>query len=76
MPNRRPSPELSFDGGLSTALEEREPTLERGAVDRSTSGRGARGESPRRTARYFAAGARVATTASYQASVEGLVAAG
>jgi homocysteine S-methyltransferase len=64
-----------LDGGLSTALEER-------GVDLSGALWTARllGEEPERLAEahraYFAAGARVATTASYQASVEGLVGAG
>ena len=64
-----------LDGGLSTALEER-------GADLSGSLWTARllAEEPERIAEahraYFRAGARVATTASYQASVEGLVAAG
>ena len=64
-----------LDGGLSTALEER-------GADLSGSLWTARllAEEPGRIAEahraYFRAGARVATTASYQASVEGLVAAG
>lgn len=64
-----------LDGGLSTALEEQ-------GVDLGGALWTARllGEEPERLAEahraYFAAGARVATTASYQASVEGLVGAG
>ena len=64
-----------LDGGLSTALEEQ-------GVDLGGALWTARllGEEPERLAEahraYFAAGARVATTASYQASVEGLVTAG
>ena len=64
-----------LDGGLSTALEER-------GADLGGSLWTARllAEEPERIAEahraYFRAGARVATTASYQASVEGLVAAG
>jgi homocysteine S-methyltransferase len=64
-----------LDGGLSSALEEQ-------GVDLGGALWTARllGEEPQRLAqvhrRYFLAGARVATTASYQASVEGLVAAG
>jgi homocysteine S-methyltransferase len=64
-----------LDGGLSTALEEQ-------GVDLSGSLWTARllGEAPEQIAgvhrAYFEAGAQVATTASYQASVEGLVAAG
>ncbi len=64
-----------LDGGLSTALEER-------GADLSGSLWTARllGEEPERIAAvhraYYLAGATVATTASYQASVEGLVAAG
>lgn len=66
---------IVLDGGLSTALEQR-------GVDLGGALWTARllGESPQRIAEvhraYFAAGAQVATTASYQASVEGLVAAG
>jgi len=64
-----------LDGGLSTALEQQGADL---------SGRlwTARllAEEPERIARahreYFLAGAQVATTASYQASIEGFVAAG
>ena len=64
-----------LDGGLSTALEQQ-------GVDLGGALWTARllGEAPERIARahraYVEAGARVATTASYQASVEGLVAAG
>ena len=64
-----------LDGGLSTALEER-------GADLGGSLWTARllGEEPERIAdahrAFFLAGARVATTASYQVSVEGLVAAG
>jgi len=64
-----------LDGGLSTALEQQ-------GVDLSGALWTARllGEEPERIAEvhraYFLAGAQVATTASYQASVEGLVAAG
>jgi homocysteine S-methyltransferase len=64
-----------LDGGLSTALEEQGADLQ-GALWTAR----LLGEAPERLARahraYFGAGARVATTASYQASVEGLVAAG
>lgn len=66
---------LVLDGGLSTALEEQ-------GADLSGSLWTARllGEEPERLAdahrAYFLAGAKVATTASYQVSVEGLVAAG
>lgn len=64
-----------LDGGLSTALEEQ-------GADLGGTLWTARllGEEPERIAdahrAYFEAGARVATTASYQASLEGLVAAG
>jgi homocysteine S-methyltransferase len=64
-----------LDGGLSTALEQQ-------GVDLGGALWTARllGEAPERIARahraYVEAGARVTTTASYQASVEGLVAAG
>ena len=64
-----------LDGGLSTALEQV-------GVDLGGTLWTARllGEAPERIARahraYVEAGARVVTTASYQASVEGLVAAG
>ena len=64
-----------LDGGLSTALEERGADLG-GALWTAR----LLGEEPSRIAdvhrAYYLAGARVATTASYQASVEGLVAAG
>ena len=64
-----------LDGGLSTALEEQ-------GVDLGGALWTARllAEAPERIAQahrdFYRAGARVATTASYQASVEGLVAAG
>ncbi|GAA2137012.1 homocysteine S-methyltransferase [Nocardioides koreensis] len=64
-----------LDGGLSTALEEQGADLG-GALWTAR----LLGEEPDRIARahraYYRAGARVVTTASYQASVEGLVAAG
>jgi homocysteine S-methyltransferase len=66
---------LVLDGGLSTALEEQ-------GADLSGSLWTARllAEEPERIAAahraFFEAGAQVATTASYQASIEGLVAAG
>ena len=64
-----------LDGGLSTALERQGVELG-GALWTAR----LLGEEPGRLAEahraYFLAGARVATTASYQASVEGLVAAG
>jgi homocysteine S-methyltransferase len=64
-----------LDGGLSTALEQQGADLG-GALWTAR----LLGESPEAIARahraYYEAGARVATTASYQASVEGLVAAG
>lgn len=66
---------LLLDGGLSTALEEQGVSLE-GAL---WTGR-LLGEEPEQLAQahraYFLAGAKVATTASYQVSVEGLVDAG
>jgi homocysteine S-methyltransferase len=64
-----------LDGGLSTALEQQ-------GADLGGTLWTARllGEAPERIASahrsYYEAGARVATTASYQASVEGLVASG
>ncbi len=70
-----PSPVVVLDGGLSTALEQQGADIDgdlwtaRLLVD-----------APERIAAahraYFAAGAQVATTASYQASIEGFVAAG
>jgi homocysteine S-methyltransferase len=64
-----------LDGGLSTALEERGARLD-GALWTAR----LLAEEPERIAAahraYFLAGANVATTASYQASVDGLVAAG
>jgi homocysteine S-methyltransferase len=64
-----------LDGGLSTALEQQGARLD-GALWTAR----LLGDEPERLAHahraYFRAGARVATTASYQASVEGLVAAG
>ena len=66
---------IVLDGGLSTALEQQ-------GVDLGGALWTARllGDAPERIAAahrsYAEAGARVATTASYQASVEGLVAAG
>lgn len=66
---------LVLDGGLSTALEERGADLS-GALWTAR----LLGEEPERIAEahraYFLAGAKVATTASYQVSVEGLAAAG
>ena len=64
-----------LDGGLSTALEQQ-------GADLSTSLWTARllAEDPRRILEahrsFFAAGAQVATTATYQASVEGFAGAG
>ncbi len=64
-----------LDGGLSTALEELGV-----ALDGSLWTARLLGEDPGRIAEahraFFRAGARVATTASYQVSVDGLVAAG
>jgi homocysteine S-methyltransferase len=64
-----------LDGGLSTALEQQGADLG-GALWTAR----LLGEAPERIAdahrAYYRAGARVATTASYQASVQGLVAAG
>lgn len=66
---------IVLDGGLSTALEQRGADLG-GALWTAR----LLAEEPQRIAdahrAYYLAGARVATTASYQASVEGLVAAG
>ena len=66
---------LVLDGGLSTALEEQGADLG-GALWTAR----LLGEEPERLGQahrsYFLAGAKVATTASYQVSVEGLVAAG
>jgi homocysteine S-methyltransferase len=66
---------LVLDGGLSTALEEQGADLE-GALWTAR----LLGEEPGRLAdahrAYFRAGAKVATTASYQVSIEGFVAAG
>jgi homocysteine S-methyltransferase len=64
-----------LDGGLSTALEQQGADLG-GALWTAR----LLGEAPERIAdahrAYYRAGAQVATTASYQASVQGLVAAG
>jgi homocysteine S-methyltransferase len=64
-----------LDGGLSTFLEQQGATLD-GALWTAR----LLAEEPERLAdahrAYFRAGARVATTASYQASVEGLLSAG
>jgi homocysteine S-methyltransferase len=64
-----------LDGGLSTALEEQGATVE-GALWTAR----LLAEEPERIAEahraYFEAGSMVATTASYQASIEGLLAAG
>jgi homocysteine S-methyltransferase len=66
---------IVLDGGLSTALEEQGADLT-GALWTAR----LLGEEPERLAEahraFFRAGAKVATTASYQVSVEGLVAAG
>ena len=66
---------LVLDGGLSTALEQQGADLG-GALwtARLLADEPARIATAHRS--FFEAGARVATTASYQASVEGLVAAG
>jgi homocysteine S-methyltransferase len=69
------APLVVLDGGLSTALEQQ------GArVDGDLWTARLLAEEPKRIAEahraYFRAGAQVATTASYQASVEGFVAAG
>jgi homocysteine S-methyltransferase len=66
---------MVLDGGLSTALEEQGADLG-GALwtARLVVEEPARLAAAHRA--YFRAGARVATTASYQASIEGLVAAG
>ena len=66
---------LVLDGGLSTALEQQGADLG-GALwtARLLADEPARIAAAHRS--FFDAGARVATTASYQASVEGLVAAG
>ncbi len=67
--------QLVLDGGLSTVLEEHGADLS-GALWTAR----LLGEEPERLAEahraYYLAGADVATTASYQCSVEGLVAAG
>ena len=69
------APPIVLDGGLSTALEEQGADLT-GALWTAR----LLGEEPERIAAahraYFRAGARVATTASYQASLDGLHAAG
>ncbi|WP_238342850.1 homocysteine S-methyltransferase [Nocardioides cynanchi] len=69
------TPIAVLDGGLSTALEQQGADL-RGALWTAR----LLGTAPEQLARahraYYDAGAVVATTASYQASVEGLVAAG
>ena len=66
---------MVLDGGLSTALEQQGADLSGGLWTARLLG-----EEPERIAAahrsFFEAGAQVATTASYQASVEGLVAAG
>lgn len=69
------APPIVLDGGLSTALEEQGADLT-GALWTAR----LLGEEPERIAAahraYFLAGAQVATTASYQASLDGLHAAG
>jgi homocysteine S-methyltransferase len=66
---------IQLDGGLSTALEEQGVTLD-GALWTAR----LLAEAPEAIAAahraYYRSGARVATTASYQASIEGLLAAG
>jgi homocysteine S-methyltransferase len=73
-PTDAPAPTV-LDGGLSTALEQQGADLG-GALWTAR----LPGEAPERIAdahrAFYEAGAGVATTASYQASVEGLVAAG
>jgi homocysteine S-methyltransferase len=64
-----------LDGGLSNALEDRGHDLSSGLWTARLL-RDDPGELVAVHRAYFAAGARVATTASYQASVPGLVAAG
>lgn len=64
-----------LDGGLSNALEDRGHDLS-SALWTARLLRDDPGEIVAAHRTYFAAGARVATTASYQASVPGLVAAG
>ena len=64
-----------LDGGLSNALEDRGHDLS-SALWTARLLRDDPGEIVAVHRAYFAAGARVATTASYQASVPGLVAAG
>src|SRR4051812_28404754 len=64
-----------LDGGLSNALEDRGHDLS-SALWTARLLRDEPGEIVAVHRAYFAAGARVATTASYQASVPGLVAAG
>jgi homocysteine S-methyltransferase len=72
---RVPDGAVVLDGGLSTALEQRGADLS-GALWTAR----LLAEDPDRIAEahraYYLAGARVATTASYQASVEGLTSAG
>jgi len=69
------APPVVLDGGLSTALEQQGADLD-GALWTAR----LLGEEPERIAAahrsYFLAGAQVATTASYQASLDGLHAAG
>lgn len=64
-----------LDGGLSTALEQQGADLSGGLWTARLLG-----EEPERIVEahraFYAAGARVATTATYQASIEGFVAAG
>ena len=72
---RTPARAVLLDGGLSTALEQAGADLSGGLWTARLLA-----EEPDRLARahrdFFLAGAQVATTASYQASVEGFVAAG
>lgn len=66
---------IVLDGGLSTALEQQGAQLEGDLwTARLLAGEPERIAAAHRA--YFRAGAQVATTASYQASVEGFVAAG
>ena len=65
---------MVVDGGMSTVLEQQGPDLSRRCGPPGCCGTPARIAAVHRA--YFDAGAQVATTASYQASVPGFRAAG
>lgn len=74
-PNRLPTGPIVLDGGLSTALEQAGHDL-RSALWTARLLRDDPDAIRQAHTRFFEAGAHVATTASYQASVDGFAAAG